>query len=200
MLESRALEPKTKKLAGIIRRCLGQRYILRTRSPELFQSLLIHSEDLRSFFATASLELRMNEPLGIAYLSVIDAQEEEMEYRWGRTKILGSLETLVLIFLRQKRMEYFTGNAISEIALIRNSEIREYLRGFSEEKEDKKFQRKFDEVLGNLIENQILLNTPLSHEGDSSYEITPVCDILLPADRIWELKSQAQTYFGGDQS
>lgn len=185
------MDNKDKKLAGIIRRCLSLRYILRRRNRQLFSNILNYRTALNEFFYKAGAQLLVNEALGIAYLEPLHEFDDEIEYRLGRSVTLQPFETLLLIFLRQKRMEYFSGDIDSETPWVKREEMREFLLEFNQEKEERKFQLAFDRVLKQLQSNQILL----SSEDDALYEISPVCDVVLPADEIHQMQQRAQAYF-----
>lgn len=189
--EAIAFSSQEKKLAGMIRRCLNARYIIRSRNRELFTSLVAHHEVLNRFFKQMGARLIVEEALGLAYVEAISELEEEMDYRLGRAVQLSPLATLLLLFLRQKRLEYYSGEVRHETPWIRREEIREFLSEFSQEKEDRKFQQKFEKVLQQFGQYQILLST--AEEG--LLEISPVCDVLMPADDLEGLKKRAQDYF-----
>ena len=184
------MDSKARQLAGVIRRCISSRFILRSKNQEFHKLLLQYRTELEAYFLKMGVELILNEALGIAYLAPSSEWDEDIAYRLGRTRTLSAWETLALIFLRHKRMEFFTGTIESEAPWISRKELRDYLREYSQETEDRRFENQFAGVLKGLKEHQILLS-----QDDLQFEITPVCEVLLPADQIAVLKEKTKAYF-----
>lgn len=186
--------PQEKKIAGMIRRCLSSRYIIRSRQKDLFIKLITYHKDLTKFFNTMGVELVINEDIGIAYLQTQPEVDEELDYKFGRQIQLSALETLMLLYVRQKRIDHYTGHLENETPLIGLKDLREFLTEFNFEKEDRKFQQRFERSINQMIGHQIILAT----KNPEQFEISPVCDVVLPADKISRLNSQAQSYFNSN--
>lgn len=183
------LDQKERRFAQMARRCINSRFILRNRSQELFLNLNTYHKELNQYFMKMGLELKLDNELGIAQL--VDIKELELQYSAGKKIKLGARETILTIYLRQKRMDYFTGDPESEVATISEESMREFLNEFNQEKEDKKFQREFKQTIKRLLDLQILLNL----QEEYQYEISPICDLIIPADHIQLLLDKAKIYF-----
>ncbi len=181
------------KLAGVIRRCLTSRFILRSRTTDFFQTLIIYRDQLEEYFLKIGARLVVNDQLGVAYLQAIDDYEDQIGYSLGRKLRLTALDTLLLIYLRQKRLEFYHNEIDQEVPWVRTEELREFASEFDFHKEDRKFQMQFEKAIKRCLQRQILLPTA----QERLYEISPVCDVLLPADQIQSIKSQADQYFKG---
>lgn len=179
-------------LAGLIRRSLSMRFVVRSRNMKLFMSMLKYKKQLGEHFATLGVRFILDENLGVAYLQEKEDLSDQIEYRLGRKVRLEPLETLLVIILRQKRQDYLTTmEADRESPLISREEIRHSINDFSSEKIDQNFEGKFRQALDRLIKFRILLTV----DEELQYEISPVCDIILPADHIHSYLKQAREYF-----
>jgi hypothetical protein len=188
------MDSRSKKIAGLIRRLLNSRFVLQLKNRSLFQGLIDEKVELGRFFEKMGAELIIQENLGLAYVRSSETYDEESaEFQLGRRITLSELPSLLLIFLRQKRLQFFLSPIDHEVPRISRTEIREFTRDFGseKEKEDRKFELEFNRALDRLIELQVLLpNAEKTH-----FEISGVCDILLPADQIQDFKSRAEIYF-----
>jgi hypothetical protein len=184
------MDSKGRQFAGLIRRCLTARFILRSRNQELFSLLAQSHDELNRYFGKMGAELVLNEHLGIAHLSVLQEWDEEIPYRLGRNRVLSAWETLALVHLRHKRIEFFSGTIDSEMPRISRQELRESLKEFDSSSEDRRFESQFNGIIKTLKDHQILISS-----DDQVFEITPVCDVLLPADQLQGLLERARAYF-----
>lgn len=184
------MDSKEKVFAGLVRRCLTQRYILRARNRDVFSGLILNEASLSEYFGKMGVQLVTNDILGVAYLQPMAEFDEEIGCQLGRKKRLSALESVALIKLRSKRMEFFSGSIDHETPMIPRQEIRDFLRDFLPLLEERDFERQFNAVLRSLVDHRML------HECESGqFEITAVCDILLPGDQIRILLDRAKAYF-----
>jgi len=188
------MDSQEKRFADMIRRCLSTRFIVRRKSKELFSNLTSYQKEINNYLLKIGLELKLHGDLGVAYLE--NLVQLDLQNRVSRAINLNPYETLLTIYLRQKRMDYFTGDPDSEIAPVMRDDLREFLQGFNVEKVDKNFQRNFNNCLNRLIELQILFKMKEEH----LFEISPICDLIIPADHIHKLLDDAKKYFANKQS
>lgn len=184
--------PVDVKFAGIVRRCLSMRFIVRVRNEAFFQSVVERRAALAKYFAQMGVNLKLNEELGVAFLEAMPEQEDSIDYRFGRTSTLTGFETLLLFVLRKHRYEYLTGEAEFELPPIEVSRIRELLEEYRPQKEERKFQQSLQKALERFEKYKILLRT----SSPDRYEISPVTDVLLTADEIRRSLDRAREYFG----
>lgn len=181
------------EFAASVRRLLRARYVIRSRNGKGFQAIVENRKRIQELVAAIGAFLEVNEPLGVAYLRPESEElEEKIGVRLSRPKILGSFASALLIHLRWHRLQFFLQPTGSEIPVIGILEMREFLHRFSHAKVDSQFERQFRRCLDELSELQVLLET---QPGSGTYEITGLCDLLLPADQLLELRTRAAAYF-----
>ena len=187
------MEAKEKIFVGLIRRCLTQRYLLRSRAVQTFTLLERHQSELQSYFQKMGARLEVNPLLGVAYLASDPELDLEIDCQLGRRKKLAPAETLGLIKLRAKRMEFFAGSIESDTPFVARDELRDFLREFYPELEERKFEQQFNAVTRALEDHRLIIERDNGH-----YEITPVCDVVLSGDQINLMLDRAKSYFGVD--
>ncbi len=187
-----AVEPDL-ALAGIIRGCLSRRFILRSERQKLFLSIVEQRGDLSDYFSRMGARLVVDEGLGIAYLQSLPEHDEDIDYRLGRTKRLSALETLLLFVLRWYRNNYFFGDgeADMEMPVIDVERIREMLEEYKPAKAERAFEQKLKRAIDNFSDLKILLKT----DHPERFAVSPVTDVLLPADGIERSLNRARDYF-----
>lgn len=177
------------------RRLMSGRYVIRSRSPKGFQTIVDNMRPLEDFFSLVGGELNINETLGVAYLSSNTEDDDTSQIKLGRKITLKPAETLALIFLRKQRTEYFTSaNAETENPLLDTEKLKSAMALILKTENDKEFQKIFDKTLEQFKEYQFLLGTE-----ESSLVISPVVDIALPADEVQSLLTAAEKYFAAKE-
>jgi hypothetical protein len=178
-------------LAGALRRLFKNRFILRSRSLQWFQVIVDNQIQIRMFLEKMGATIELNETLGFVFIKPTSQENEDLiDFQLGTGKNLSRYASILLIFLRQKRLAFYSGPGNEERPLVKHEEIREFLNEFNFHKEDKIFQREYSKAVGELIELQILLKLG----DDEIFEISPVCDVVLPADQVSELKARVTAF------
>lgn len=187
------MEKSELEVAGCLRRLLRARYVLRSRNERSFQSIIEHRKRLQEFAENLGAYLEINEPLGIAYLRPLSEDvEEQLGVRLSRPRKLSPYASSALLHLRWQRLQFYlqpTGDDIPVIGLL---ELREFLQQFSRANIDAQFERHFRRCIDELVDLQVIVETAT---GNGFFEITSLCDLLLPADMILELRGKAERYF-----
>ena len=183
------MEPKNKKMISILRRCLTSKFVLRSRSKELFDKLQLHIDEVNEYFDQIGAKVILNSNLGVAYVVELEELLEKDLPQLGRKSELNPLETIALIFLRKKRMDYFSGEVTEESPVVTRVEIQTFLEPYKITTNEGKFSSKIDRIIKNLCYWQILL------KKGKGYEISPVCEVLLSAEALKELKESSNKYF-----
>ncbi|MGE0527742.1 MAG: DUF4194 domain-containing protein [Bdellovibrionales bacterium] len=182
------------EVAGCLRRLLRSRYILRSRHENAFKLIVDHRNRLQEIVGSFGAFLEVNEPLGVTYLRVgSDEMEEKLDLRLSRTRTLGPFATALILSLRWQRLQFYLQPTGDDVPIAGLVEMREFLLQFSKAKIDAQFERQFRRCLEELVDLQVIVETS---SGSGFYEITSLCDLLLPADQIQELKARAEVYFG----
>ncbi|NJL25220.1 MAG: DUF4194 domain-containing protein [Calothrix sp. SM1_5_4] len=184
---------KTVRFTEAVRRLLSGRYVIRSRNPKAFQSIVDNEGQLMDYFDLAGGDLHINDMLGVAYVSSNSEDDENCQIRFGRKVTLKASETLALIFIRRQRAEYFdSANAEAESPLLDIEKLKSAMALVMKKDEatDKDFQREFGKTLDRLKELQILMG-----DEHDSLVISPVADIVLPADEIQTYAQAAEKYF-----
>ncbi len=187
------MEKSELELAGCLRRLLRSRYIIRSRNETWFKMIVDHRKQLQEVVHTFGAQLNINEPLGVIHLSAENEElEDRLALRMSRPKILSAFSTALILHLRWHRLQFYLQPSASDVPVVDALEMRDYLYQFSKAKVDAQFERQFRRCIEELSELQVIVETA----SDSGfYEITALCDLLLPADQIKELKSRAEVYF-----
>jgi hypothetical protein len=184
------MEAKNKKLMNILRRCLNSRFILRFRSRDLFDNLSAQLDPVNEYFSQIGAEVVLDNRLGIAYVRELAELEGKDIPQLGRKSEFSPYETVTLLFLRKKRMDYFSGEVKEEHPIVTKKEVKDFLETYKTGEDDSKFQSKLDKVIKNLSYWQVL-----HKKGTNTYEISPVCEILLTAEAIKAMQAASEKYF-----
>lgn len=183
------------ELAGCLRRLLRSRYILRSRNERWFKAIVDNRQKLDEIIATFGAYLEINEPLGLAYVRAASEEiEEQLALRLSRSQTLSPFASSLLLHLRWLRLQFYLQPTGDDIPLASAADLREFLAAFSKSLVDAQFERQFRRCLEELSELQVLVETS---SGSGFFEITSLCDLLLPADQIQELRARASAYFTG---
>ncbi len=186
------------ELAGALRRLLKNRFLLRSKNEKWFQVIVDLRSEIQKSLKSFAAELEINETLGVAFVKESSAEiEDALEYQLGRKKNLSSMGSLLVFHLRSARLKFFTDPGKLEAPLITLSEIREFLQNFNVAKIDSQFERNFRRAVEELCEFEIFFETK---SGSDIFEISPLCDLLLPADSIQFFGKKAQDYFNQEGS
>lgn len=185
---------KSIEVAGILRRLLRQKYFLRQKNEKWFQVLMDHRQEIDSILMGFLAKLHLNESNGIAFLGCLNEEiEEQLDFPLGRRIQLSTFATMILLFLRKERLEYYQNpEGRGEICIVKLEDIRQFLEGFQSFKSDRQFEMTFRKALDELSDLQVIYE--LSNE-QPFYEITAVCDVLLPIDEMIHLKQKIENYF-----
>jgi hypothetical protein len=181
------------ELAACLRRLLRHRYLIRSRNEKWFKNVIEHRNRLQEIVETFGAYLEINEPLGVIYLRTLSEEvDEQLGIRFSRPKVLGPYASALMLHLRWQRMQFYTQPTGDDVPIISLLEMRDFLQPFSQAKVDIQFERIFRRCIDELVELQVLLET-----GTDSgfYEISSLCDLLLPSDQIHELRARAEAYF-----
>lgn len=179
--------------AGALRRLLKTRYLIRSRNESWFQIVIDLRTDLQKILDTMAIALEINETLGVAFLRPMsDEIEDTLAYNLGRRKTLGAMASALLIKLRFDRLQFFLNPSISDAPLVSGVEMRDFLENFNSAKMDSQFERTFRKAIEELTELQVLIETK---PESGLYEISPLCEILLPMDKLQATKDQMEKYF-----
>lgn len=185
------------EVAGCLRRLLKNRFILRTRNEKWFQTMIDQRSSLQNLFNKMLLRMEINETLGLIYLTPESEElEEKIAYQMHRKKSLSMFSSLITLYLRKLRLQFYMNPNSDEIAVVSLQDLREYLENFNQLKVDMQFERLFRKTLDELLENHLLRAT---EESSGHFEITPICEVILPADVIYEFEKKISSYFGNHQ-
>ncbi len=181
------------ELAGCLRRLLRSRYILRSRNEHWFKAIIDQRARIQTIVQSFAAMLEVDEALGLAYLRPLAEEIEELlAIRLSRPHTLGPYASVLMLRLRQHRLQFYLQPTGDDIPLIGALEMREFLQQFSRARIDNQFERQFRRAVDELTDIQVILETA----ADSGhFEITALCDLLLPADQIQHLRTRAESYF-----
>lgn len=173
-------------LAGCLRRLLKSRFIIKANSENWYRTIVDKQQSLDGFMTAMAAKLIINEQLGVIYLQELDPEiEEKLAYQLGSKMILRKFATHALLVMRKKRSDYFLNPDASGKCFITKHELKElllpFLEGIEKYKEDKKLEFDMREALKDLRDLQVIFETG---DGSDVYEISPVCDVLLPLEDI----------------
>ena len=191
MLED--LNKEDLEVAGGLRRLFRQRYILKNKNLQWFQKIVDHRTKLQNVLDSFLLKLIVDEQLGVAYLNELDDElEDKLSYSIGRKKRLSSFTSLLLLNLRHERLQFYLSPEENIKPLIKQNQLREYLKSFDSNEIDARFEKAFQKSIKELKELQVLLE---AEQNSEIYEISAVCDIMLPLDDIKIFENQLDNYF-----
>ncbi|MFY7992076.1 MAG: DUF4194 domain-containing protein [Bacteriovoracaceae bacterium] len=174
------------ELAGCLRRLLKSRFIIKAKSENWYRIIVDKQQSLEGFMTAMAAKLIINEQLGVIYLQELDPEiEEKLAYQLGSKMILRKFATHALLIMRKKRSDYFLNPDASGKCFITKQELKElllpFLEGIEKYKEDKKLESDIREALKDLRDLQVIFEIG---DGSDVYEISPVCDVLLPLEDI----------------
>jgi hypothetical protein len=182
--------------AGCLRRLFRYRYILRSKNTQWFQKIIEYRNKLQQTLNHFFLTLVIDESLGVIYLQEgSEDVEESIGFKLGRNKRLGSFTTLLLFQLRHERLQFYLNPDEAVVPLIKKERMREYLKGFDRNEIDARFEKAFLKAVKELKDLQVLHETA---ENAEVFEITAICDLMLPVDEIKTLQRKMLSYFGLD--
>jgi hypothetical protein len=185
------------EIAGCLRRLLKSRFLLRSRNEKWFQAIVDLRSELEPTFTAMAMCLEINEPLSLCYIKPISEETEELiDFQMGRRQVLSPVASALVYKLRHQRLQFYLNPATDIAPLASISEMREFLQNFNSAKVDSQFERIFRKAVEELCALQIIFEM----KPDSGlYEISAVCEILLPVDQIQEVRSKVENYFQSEQ-
>lgn len=183
------------EIAGGLRRLTRNRFLLRSKNEKWFQTIIDHRGKLQSIFDSFLIQMDINEALGVAYLRPISTEVEDiLSYQIGRKQNLSALASVLIFHLRDLRLQFFLNPGSYEAPLVSLAELRDFAQNFNQSSIDREFERLFQKSLSELIELQVLQET---QSQTDLFEITAVCEILLPAEQIQEMKIKMENFVQG---
>lgn len=186
------------EVAGCLRRLMRSRFLLRSKNERWFQALLDLREAIESHVRRMALTLEINEALGVAFLKPIDSETEEaLSYQVGRRQTLSPLASALIFKLRHQRLQFYLNPGADAAPLTTREEMREFLDSFNSAKVDTVFERAFVKAVDELTSLQILSETATD---SGIFEITPLCEILLPLDELKAFEARMRTYFANSRN
>lgn len=183
-------------LAGCLRRLLKNRFILKNKSEVWYRNIIDQRKLIEEFVHAMAAKLIINEELGVIYLQALsDEYEEMLSYQLGSKITLKKFGTHALLIMRKRRSDYFLNPDVSGKCFISKIELKEilepFLQNIEQYKEDKKLELHLRETIRDLRELQILFETA---DGSEIYEISAVCDVILPLEEIHKLELNIMNY------
>lgn len=178
-------------VAGILRRLFRNRFLLRSKNEMWFQILIEQQDKVRAVLNKMAADLELDSTWGIAYIKTSSLEiEEQLEYQLGSNKTLGRYSSLLIYFLRLRRLSFYR-NPDNDVPLIKREELRSFLEDFNFHLDNSRFEREFNKSLNEVMDLQVLIRS-----GSSDFfEITPVCDVILPADEMAAFRIRFEDYF-----
>jgi hypothetical protein len=184
-------------LAGCLRRLFKSRFILRSQATVWFQNIVEHRESIQNILNKFLLHLDINETLGVIQIRPSSEETEELlSYQMGRTKQLSPFASILLVYLRQERISYFMNPQSQSFPQADFQSLRQFVENFQVFKMDSQFERNFRRALEELEQLQVIIKTK---NNETLYEISPLCELILPADEIAEYKARIENYFSSPQ-
>jgi hypothetical protein len=181
------------ELAGCLRRLFRIRYVLRTRNEKWFRIMIEHRVRIENAVKAFAVRLEINEPLGVIFLKPIDDEtEEQLGIRFSLPHSLSPLATTLMIHLRWLRLQFYLQPTDSDVPIVEMLELREFSQQFTHAKIDQQFERQFRRALDELRAIDVIFETAAE---SGFFEISSLCDLLLPADQIHDLRVRATAYF-----
>jgi hypothetical protein len=182
------------EVAGCLRRLFRQRHLLRSRNLQWFQKVVDHKLQLQKVLNNFFLNLVIDESLGVIYLTEItDEIEERLSFSMGRKKTLDPYASLLVIQLRHDRFQFYLNPEETDFPMVTQESLREYLKTFNTHSIDARFERSFQAAIKALKELHVLIETGADTKV---YEISAICDLLLPLDEIQQFQAKINNYFG----
>ncbi len=179
-------------IAGAVRRLFKNRFLLRRKSEQWFQVLVDQQEQVRDVLVKMGAGLNLDIVWGIAYITPLSEEcEESIGYQLGATKTLSRYASLLLFFLRLKRLAFYRNPADEDAPVISREDLKTFLQEFNRHAESTRFEREFNKAIQDLLELDVLLKWG----QDDIFEISPVCDIVLPADEIESYRKRFEDFF-----
>lgn len=183
-------------LAGCLRRLLKNRFILKTKSEIWYRNIVDKKASIDEFMSAMAAKLVIHDELGIIYIRDLDPEtEEKIAYQLGSKITLKKFATHALLIMRKKRSDYFLNPDSAGVCFISKQELKELLVPFLEQfdryREDKKFEQDLRDTIRELRDLQVIFETA---EGSEVYEISPVCEVLLPLEEIQKLEMHISSY------
>ncbi|MFN8945216.1 MAG: DUF4194 domain-containing protein [Pseudobdellovibrionaceae bacterium] len=181
------------ELAGCLRRLFKSRFILRSQNLNWFRTIIDQRESIQNILDKFLLHLEINESLGIIQIRPMnDEAEEAIAFQMGRKRQLSPFASMMLLFLRQERILYFMNPQSDSFPKTETKTMRDFIETFHPFKIDSQFERHFRRALDELETLQVILKTKLN---DDLFEISPVCELILPADEITAYQKRIEEYF-----
>lgn len=181
---------KSRRFVEAARRLVKGRYVLRSDNQLAFEAIEDLQIQLNEYFSLQGAELVIEASTGVARL--VEVQDFDYQVSFSAKKTLNPLESVICLFLRQRRHEHITGkDVVTESVVVTDDDIWNFCLPFNRQKIVKRFRTdEFDVAISSLREKQVI-----SRNSDGTYTVTPVCDIIIPHDLVSNYLEEAKKYF-----
>ena len=160
-----------------------------------WNDLVAFQHQIRKYFATIGVDLHLNEQEGFAFLS----QPEEIEGekvkvpRIVRRIPLSYELTILSVILREALEEFDAQNTDSRKLFITNTEIKDRIEVFFEQKADKiRLLERFDAYINNIVDLGFLKEAQVRgfDEKEKTYEVRRVLKAKINSEKLEEIKEK----------
>ena len=160
-----------------------------------WNDLVAFQHQIRKYFATIGVDLHLNEQEGFAFLS----QPEEIEGekvkvpRIVRRMPLSYELTILSVILREALEEFDAQNTDSRKLFITNTEIKDRIEVFFEQKADKiRLLERFDAYINNIVDLGFLKEAQVRgfDEKEKTYEVRRVLKAKINSEKLEEIKEK----------
>ena len=158
-----------------------------------WQELLSFQHQIRNYFAVIGIELHLNEQEGFAFLSQPDEVEGQKVPRLSRRIPLSYEITLLLVVLREALEEFDVQNTDNRKLFITNTELKDRIELFFEDKADKvKLLDRFDTYINAVSNLGFIKETEVRRfdENVKTYEVRRIIKAKINNEKLEEIKAK----------
>ena len=165
--------------------------LYRDRARE-WEQLLRHRRGLEDYFSTLSLQLFVDEAEGYAYLRQTEEGEVEDFPRLMSRRNLSYPQTILLVLLRKRLIEFEAGGEDSRLVLS-GQEMLDMMRVYWDELDTN--ERKREESVENAIKKLVLFNFLRPIKGERNrFEVRRILKAYLPVEEIKSIYDKLSAY------
>lgn len=162
---------------------------------KVWNDLVAFQHQVRKYFATIGVELHLNEQEGFAFLSQPDDIEGESVKvpRLVRRMPLTYELTILLVILREALEEFDAQNTDSRKLFITNTEIKDRIEVFFEQKADKvRLLERFDGYINSVVDLGFLKEAKVRNfdEKEKTYEVRRILKAKINSEKLEEIKEK----------